>query len=57
MALCIEGNIDKTAFGQEDGELISVLDNLLEKNETFDTIKSITVWYKLYFRKRNYNFC
>ena len=35
----IKGTIDKTAFGDEDGELIKVLDKKVGRQETFDIIK------------------
>jgi DNA-directed RNA polymerase subunit A' len=35
----VKGVINKTAFGDEDGELIKVLDNLVGRDETFITIK------------------
>jgi DNA-directed RNA polymerase subunit A' len=35
----VKGIINKTAFGDEDGELIKVLDNFIGRDETFITIK------------------
>jgi len=37
----IEGKIDKTTFGDEDGELIKELDKTVGRDETFDTIKNV----------------
>ncbi|MFH1586115.1 MAG: DNA-directed RNA polymerase subunit A' [archaeon] len=34
----VKGDLDKTLFGSEDGDLIKVLDKHLEKDETFDVI-------------------
>ncbi|MFA4953198.1 MAG: DNA-directed RNA polymerase subunit A' [Candidatus Pacearchaeota archaeon] len=37
----LKGKIDKTSFGQEDGELIKELDKVLGVEETMNTIKNI----------------
>jgi len=39
--IILEGNIDKTSFGQEDGELIKELDKVLGIEETLNSIKNI----------------
>jgi len=37
----IEGKIDKTTFGDEDGELIKELDKTVGRDKTFETIKNV----------------
>ena len=37
----VNGKIDKTSFGEEDGELVKELDKLVEREETFKIIKKV----------------
>ena len=48
----IKGVIDKTAFGSEDGELISELDVSVGRNQTFKTIKDVFNLGKNYLTDR-----
>ncbi len=47
-----KGVIDKTAFGDEDGELVKVLDKKVGRQETFDTIRKAFNIGKNYLSKR-----
>ncbi len=48
----IKGDIDKTAFGEEDGELIKELDKAVGREETFITIKRAFNLAKNYLTER-----
>ncbi len=37
----VRGNVDQTAFGTEDGELIKKLDKVIGRDKTFETIKKV----------------
>ncbi|MAG78768.1 DNA-directed RNA polymerase subunit A' [Candidatus Pacearchaeota archaeon] len=48
----IKGNIDKTSFGQEDGELIKRLDKLVGRDKTIDIIRKVFNLGKNYLTDR-----
>jgi len=48
----MKGIIDKTTFGDEDGELVKELDKTVGRNETFETIKKAFTLGKNYLTER-----
>jgi DNA-directed RNA polymerase subunit A' len=48
----LKGEIDKTTFGEEDGELIKVLDNKVGRTETFEILRKVFSLGKNYLSER-----